>query len=284
MGLPIFLRAPLTIYAMLQMFVGWAIADLFQLIVMIVAYPFTTKEQRCDIYGSVFRHVNHVFSVVLNPMWRVKVLRRMPVMPPGHPGPILVMNHLSNADPFVCSGAALPVEMKWVCKGEVAQLPIGGWGIKNNGDLAIHFTSEKDGWGTVKGSVSKLMTTAKTYIERGRGVAVYPEGIRSFTPNGPLNEFKLGFFTLAVETGASVIPLAMTGSDRAWPRNSWMMDAATVYITIGDPIPSVGETAESLRDKAVAEISRMRDLHPDRAAYLRAEKKKAAAAAVQQQQ
>ena len=277
MGLPKFLRAPLTVYAMAQIFVGWAVADLCQAVAIGSTYFFVSKETRSDICGSIFRHVNHLFAVVLNPLWRVKVLRRMPVIPANQPGPVLVMNHLSNADPFVCSGAVLPVEMKWVCKGEVAELPIGGWGIKNNGDLAIHFTSEKDGWGTVKGSVSKMMATARSYIMRGRGVAVFPEGIRSFTPNGPLNEFKLGFFMLAVETGASVIPLAMTGSDRAWPRSGWMMDAATVYISIGDPIPSAGETPESLRDKAVAEIERMRDLHPDRAAYLLAEKKKSGA-------
>eukprot|EP00744_Colponema_vietnamica_P006911 GILI01009988.1.p1 GENE.GILI01009988.1~~GILI01009988.1.p1 ORF type:complete len:277 (+),score=72.87 GILI01009988.1:90-920(+) len=267
MGLPAFIRAPVTVYNMAMMFAGWAVADLLQAIAISATYFFVSKETRSDICGSLFRHVNHVFAVVLNPFWRVKVLRRMPVLPPG-PGPVLVMNHLSNADPFVCSGAVLPVEMKWVCKGEVANLPLGGWGIKNNGDLAVHFTTEKEGWGTVKGSVSTMMATARSYINRGRGVAVFPEGIRSFDPNGPLNEFKLGFFMLAIETGAPVIPLAMTGSDRAWPRKSWMMDVATVYITIGDPIPSQGETAESLRDKAVAAISAMRDTHPDRAAYL----------------
>lgn len=267
MGLPTFIRAPVTVYNTFMMFLGWAVADVCQIIAIGTTYFFVSKETRSDICGSIFRHVNHFFAVVMNPLWRVKVLRRMPVLPPG-PGPVLVMNHLSNADPFVCSAAVLPVEMKWVCKGEVASLPLGGWGIKNNGDLAVHFTAEKDGWGTVKGTVSTMMAKAKSYINRGRGVAVFPEGIRSFDPNGPLNEFKLGFFTLAIETGAPVIPLAMTGSDRAWPRKSWMMDAATIYITIGDPIASQGETAETLRDKAVAAINAMRDEHPDRAEYL----------------
>lgn len=269
-NLPMYLRVPGTLFTFGCIFSGWVIAYTAQMIAKFFAYPFTTAAHRTDMCGHIFRRVSYATAVVINPMWRMTILREVPKLTSEQESKlIVVMNHLSNADPWICSGALLPRDFAWICKGSLFSVPFGGWAMANGGDLKVEFTKEKGGWGTKKGSIGRLMTTAKEYLMRGRGVAVYPEGIRNPNPNGPMSEFKLGFFSLAVETGATILPMAITGTDRMWPTTETFFDSARAYVTFGDPIAvQEGETAEALRDRVVAVIDAMRNEHPDRKAHL----------------
>lgn len=70
------------------------------------------------------------------------------------------------------------------------------------GDLPVHFTKDKDGWGVRKGSVAEMMKKCRHYLRLGIPLAVFPEGGRSH--NGTPLPFKDGFFKLAVETQATI--------------------------------------------------------------------------------
>jgi 1-acyl-sn-glycerol-3-phosphate acyltransferase len=103
------------------------------------------------------------------------------------------------------------------CDAKIADLfkvPFGGWAMSLAGDLAIHFTAEKGGWGVKKGSIGPMMEQAKTYVNSGIFITVFPEGARS--PTGELQEFKDGMFKLATETGAAIVPVAVCGTNRAY--------------------------------------------------------------------
>eukprot|EP00744_Colponema_vietnamica_P012535 GILI01017592.1.p1 GENE.GILI01017592.1~~GILI01017592.1.p1 ORF type:complete len:266 (+),score=8.33 GILI01017592.1:40-798(+) len=252
------------------MVLGWIVAWLLQVIVIIFSFPFTNQEQRLDICGHIFRRISYISTVFLNPMWSITILRKMPVLPKDAKK-IVVMNHLSNADPWICSGSLLPSDYAWVCKGSLFKIPFGGWAIANSGDLKIEFTKEKGGWGVKKGSVAKLMEKSKRCLLRGRGLAVYPEGTRNPDPDGPTREFKLGYFTLAIEMGATIVPTAVSGTQRMWPKSEPLFDSSRAFISFGDPISAVGETPESLRDKTYAVIVEMRSQHPDEKAKRKAD-------------
>ena len=269
-NLPKFLRIPGTIFTFSCIFGGWIVAYAAQMLAKLLVFPFTTAAQRTDLCGHIFRRVSYASAVALNPMWRMTILRPAPALTPAQESKlIVVMNHLSNADPWICSGALLPRDFAWICKGELFSVPFGGWAMANGGDLKVEFTKEKGGWGTKKGSIARMMAAAKDCLARGRGIAVYPEGTRNANPNGPMGEFKLGFFSLAIETGATMLPMAITGTDKMWPNTETFFDGSRAYVTFGDPIaPLEGETAESLRDRVFAVIDSMRNEHPDRKAYL----------------
>ena len=71
-------------------------------------------------------------------------------------------------------------------------------------------------------------------LHAGKILNIYPEGQRSF--DGKLHEFKKGAAILATELKLSIVPVALDGTYRIWPRKSWRFRLAKVKITFGEPI------------------------------------------------
>lgn len=63
---------------------------------------------------------------------------------------------------------------------------------------------------------------------------IYPEGQRSL--DGQLQEFKKGAAILATELKVPIVPVALDGPYRIWPRKSWRFRLAKVTIAFGEPI------------------------------------------------
>jgi 1-acyl-sn-glycerol-3-phosphate acyltransferase len=75
---------------------------------------------------------------------------------------------------------------------------------------------------------------------------MFPEGTRS--ARGEKGVYKTGGTRLAIETGAPVVPVAVT-SARCWPKKAFIKTPGIVDISIGKPIPSIGrEPAELMRE------------------------------------
>jgi long-chain acyl-CoA synthetase len=70
-------------------------------------------------------------------------------------------------------------------------------------------------------------------LRAGKALNLYPEGQRSF--DGGLQEFKNGAAILATELELPVVPVAIDGMYRVWPRNSWRIRPAKVKIRFGEP-------------------------------------------------
>jgi hypothetical protein len=66
----------------------------------------------------------------------------------------------------------------------------------------------KDG-GTITGERLRAFISSQPQI----GNAVFPEGARS--PTGELQDFKPGMFQLALDTGATILPVAVSGTEKA---------------------------------------------------------------------
>jgi 1-acyl-sn-glycerol-3-phosphate acyltransferase len=100
-------------------------------------------------------------------------------------------------------------------------------------------------------------------------LTIYPEGQRSF--DGKLHEFKKGAAILAAELKLPIVPVALDGTFRIWPRHSWRLHLAKVKIAFGNPIDpqevagaSTGEAVyenltQVLRQRIQEMLSEMRE-------------------------
>ena len=76
------------------------------------------------------------------------------------------------------------------------------------------------------------METAKFALERGGTVVIFPEGTR--IRSGALGRPKRGVGRLALETGASVLPVAVIGSEQV--RRGWRVRPRKVRLRAGQPM------------------------------------------------
>jgi 1-acyl-sn-glycerol-3-phosphate acyltransferase len=80
-------------------------------------------------------------------------------------------------------------------------------------------------------SDDEAIETARAILRRGDVLALFPEGTRVSDPDR-LGNPKRGATRLAIETGAVIVPTAMTGTEkRKWPL------PRKVRIVFGEPIP-----------------------------------------------
>ena len=79
----------------------------------------------------------------------------------------------------------------------------------------------------------RAMKAGAIGLKHGRVLNIYPEGERAF--DGELHAFKKGAAILATELDMPIVPVAMDGLYKVWPRASWRIRPAKVKIMIGKP-------------------------------------------------
>jgi glycerol-3-phosphate dehydrogenase (NAD(P)+) len=136
-------------------------------------------------------------------------------------GVILAANHRSFLDPFLI-GCCIGRPIFFVAKREMFKNPLVGWLLNCMGAFPVR-RGEAD---------EESVKTALALLERGRAVVMFPEGTRIRA--GSLAKPKRGVGRLALQSGAAVVPIAITGSERA--RDGWKIKPVKVHIRCGPPL------------------------------------------------
>jgi 1-acyl-sn-glycerol-3-phosphate acyltransferase len=209
---------------------------------LVITWPF---DKRKLVTGRLFRLMGAT-AARLNPFWKFSV-HGTPTRPA--PRTVVVSNHESHADAFIIS--YLPWEMKWMAKASLLKIPVVGWAMYLAGDIPVR-RGEKD-------SAIQALETCKRWLDKGVPIMIFPEGTRSKTEE--LLPFKDGAFRLAIEAGADVLPLAVSGTRRALPKHSWRFATSRGRVTMGTPISTKGMT--------LADVERLKNLARDQILALR---------------
>jgi 1-acyl-sn-glycerol-3-phosphate acyltransferase len=148
---------------------------------------------------------------------------------------IFMCNHVSNLDPPVVL-PLLPGRSSVLLKKELMNIPILGQAMRLGKFVPVERGSRRD---AAKASVE----AAADALRSGLHILVYPEGTRS--PDGRLSTFKKGPFFLALQTGAPIVPIALSGTEHMMRKGSSAITPGLARIQL---LPAIESSAYQTRE------------------------------------
>lgn len=160
---------------------------------------------------------------------------------------ILASNHLSFVDSVVIRLAA-PRRVTFLAKAEY----FAGRGLR--GRLMRWFFTAVGSVPVARGShraAQAALDTAREVLAGGHVFGIYPEGTRSL--DGRLYRGRTGVAWLALTTGAPVVPVALTGTDRLQPVGKRLPRPHRVTVRFGAPLRFTGDPASARARRGVTD-------------------------------
>ena len=239
-----FIRSVLHILWMLVTIIPWALF-------LVAMAPIVSAERlwriaagwlSCAIYGA---------KLILGIRYQVTGMENLPL---GQRSPaILLCKHQSTYETFLMPAIMLH-PLAYVFKKELIYIPFFGWAIAALDMIHIDRSQRAQAF-------NKVVEQGKRLLAKGTWVIMFPEGTR--IDRGQVGHYKSGGTRLAIETGAPVIPIAVT-SAKCWPRKAFVKYPGVVDVSIGKPIPSEGRKPDELMQEVQTWIeTEMRRLDPE---------------------
>jgi len=150
---------------------------------------------------------------------------------------IYMSNHQSNFDIPILLGC-LPVQFRWLAKAELFKIPIFGRAMRGAGYVGIDRFNRESAFESIEEAAGKMKS--------GVSIMIFPEGTRS--RDGNIRPFKKGGFIMAVDSGASVVPIVIHGTRPIMAKNSLRINPGDVTMEIGNPIETTGYIRETKDD------------------------------------
>ena len=163
-------------------------------------------------------------------------------VPPA--GPLIIAaNHQSNADPPVLV-YAVPRPLNFMAKRDLFANPVVGWFLR-----ALHvYPVDRDGRDV------DALRWALRMLAGGETLVIFPEGTRS---PGALGKASDGLAYLALSSGAPVLPVAITGTERIRGMLRIPFHFQRISVAIGEPFappPPAGRIERAALKDATREI------------------------------
>ncbi len=154
---------------------------------------------------------------------------------------ILAANHISNADAVILGAwltKRLGRRIHWLGKKEMFDWPIVGWVFRNGGVHPVDRSSAD----------VDAFRLAERVLEEGHVLMIFPEGTRS--PTGELQKPKDGLAMIALRSGAQIVPIGISNTDRVWPKGRLLpRPGGHATMRIGHPFRPADELPEGLDRK-----------------------------------
>lgn len=155
---------------------------------------------------------------------------------------VLVSNHLSYMDiPVIFS--VLPIQFRILARKMLFKIPFLGWHLRRSKHLPVDHANARASW--------RSLVKAAQSIKAGMPVFIFPEGGRSL--DGNLREFVHGASFLALQAGAPVVPMLLSGTREVLKPDSFHIHPHAVTLVIGPPI-AAGEFGQRELERLSAAV------------------------------
>ena len=139
-------------------------------------------------------------------------------------GPVIyVSNHLANLDPPIVA-SILPRRALFLAKRELFNNPLSTFLLKGWGAYPVSRYSAD----------VRALRWVKAMLGIGRAVVMFPEGTRSRNLEG-LKKGHVGTALVAAQTGATLVPIGLYGTDNLQNVLKLLMPIAKIRMSVGEP-------------------------------------------------
>jgi 1-acyl-sn-glycerol-3-phosphate acyltransferase len=219
------------------------------LLLRLFSFPFDRRLRLLHLFTCFWAS----FYTWMMPAWRIRIEGRENVRKDA--AYVVVSNHQSQLDILIAF--RLFFHYKWVSKIEIFRVPLIGWNMTLN-----RYVKLKRG---DKESVEQMLRECEMHLDEGSSIFMFPEGTRS--PDGEVKAFKLGAFQMALQKKVPILPIVISGTNKALPKYSMNFTGVQkIYIKIFKEIPypafenlSAEDTAQMVRQFIVEKLKVMNE-------------------------
>ena len=216
-------------------------------VLRVTTYPFDKKLRLLHLFTCFWASL---YTYIMPP-WKIMVEGRNKAR--KNATYMIVSNHQSQLDILVAF--RLYIHYKWVSKVEIFKLPFIGWNMVLNQYVKL-VRGDKE-------SIAQMMKDAEVRLAEGSSVYFFPEGTRSF--DGIMKAFKPGAFILAHKMKVPILPVVISGTNKALPKYSMNVhESQKIIIRVLDEVPyerfehlSVEETSDMVRELIKKELEEL---------------------------
>ncbi len=214
---------------------AWAVLGLTAVILLFAVTIIPAQRGRQAFAGRLARLALRILGIRLT-------AQGLDQIPDVHPY-VVVANHSSYVD-AVALIATLPPGIGYVGKRELGNLSIARFVFER---LEVEFVERLDAQKSLEDSDRLL-----ELVRHGQSMVFFPEGTFGREPG--LRPFRMGAFTIAAQTGAAVVPVALRGTRSVLRGEQWLPRPRPVRVTVLPPIYPKG--AEWLDRLSLREATR----------------------------
>jgi 1-acyl-sn-glycerol-3-phosphate acyltransferase len=175
-------------------------------------------------------------------LWRPKVSGLSNI--PREGGVILAANHLSVVDSIVVPVVS-PRPVYYLAKDEYFRNRLLGPLLTGLNNIPVNRTGGREALLAIDAAVPVL--------KAGNVLGIHPEGTRS--PDGRLYRGRPGTVKLALDTGATIVPVGLIGTDRIHPIGASLPRLARCEVIFGEPMDLSRYESEPVNAKLLREVT-----------------------------
>jgi 1-acyl-sn-glycerol-3-phosphate acyltransferase len=208
---------------------------LFVVPLQVAALPWDPHRK---VTAAVGRAIWGVGMIRAQPFWRLTITGTERL---GRGPYIVIANHQSMLDIPLLMNLPLPIRVG--ARPGVFRMPVFGHMARFGHHVRI---DPEDPQGS--------LAACRECLARGISMVLFPEGQRG--DGSAVQKFHRGAFELALQTGATLLPVAISGTAQALPKGSaWArVNIARFHLQILEPIPVVGRTRRRIAADAQAVV------------------------------